>query len=105
MRVMPVSMLGCNEKQYQDGIRHTVILPACHSSVLGAHPFIGMLATQALSQALAQFPDVNATLQSDMRAVVRHRHHNIGVAIATPTGLVVRPARTSHQRTLSYILP
>lgn len=48
-------------------------------------------AAQALSQALADFPDVNATLQSDMRAIVRHRHHNIGVAIATPTGLVVRP--------------
>ncbi len=44
---------------------------------------------QALSIALAEFPDVNATLQSDMRAIVRHRHHNIGVAIATPTGLVV----------------
>ena len=45
---------------------------------------------QALSKALADFPDVNATLQSDMRAIVRHRHHNIGVAIATLTGLVVR---------------
>ena len=50
-----------------------------------------MRAAQALSQALAEYPDVNATLQSDMRAIVRHRHHNIGVAIATPTGLVVRP--------------
>lgn len=48
---------------------------------------------QALSQALAEFPDVNATLQSDMRAVIRHRHHNIGVAMATPTGLVVSPAK------------
>ena len=45
---------------------------------------------QALSKALIDFPDVNATLQSDMKAVIRHRHHNIGVAIATPTGLVVR---------------
>ncbi len=53
---------------------------------------------QALSRALTDSPDVNATLQSDMKAVIRHRHHNIGVAIATPTGLVVR---ITNSRTLA----
>ena len=56
---------------------------------------------QALSKALADFPDVNATLQSDMRAIVRHTHHNIGVAIATPTGLVVRTQEMHPLLTLS----
>ena len=50
------------------------------------------IASQALCRVLAQFPDVNASLQSDCRAIIRHRDHNIGVAMATQTGLVVRPS-------------
>ena len=50
------------------------------------------IAVQALCRVLAQFPDVNASLQSDRRAIIRHKHHNIGVAMATHTGLVVRPS-------------
>ena len=50
------------------------------------------IAVQALCRVLAQFPDVNASLQSDCRAIIRHRDHNIGVAMATHTGLVVRPS-------------
>ena len=48
-------------------------------------------AVQALCRVLAQFPDVNASLQSDRRAIIHHRDHNIGIAMATHTGLVVRP--------------
>ena len=36
------------------------------------------IASQALCRVLAQFPDVNASLQSDCRAIIRHRDHNIG---------------------------
>ena len=50
------------------------------------------IAVQALCRVLAQFPDVNASLQTDRRAIIRHRDHNIGVAMATHTGLVVRPS-------------
>ena len=47
---------------------------------------------QALSVALAEYPLLNSSLSTGGESVVQHSAHNIGVAMATPTGLVVRPA-------------
>jgi pyruvate/2-oxoglutarate dehydrogenase complex dihydrolipoamide acyltransferase (E2) component len=45
---------------------------------------------QAVSVALQEWPDVNASLAEDGTSLLRHRAHNLGVAMATPLGLVVR---------------
>ena len=42
--------------------------------------------------ALAKFPVLNSSLRADGEALLQHAAHNIGVAMATPSGLVVRPA-------------
>ena len=47
------------------------------------------LLLKALSLALLDFPRVNASFGADGSSVVIKRHHNIGVAMATPNGLVV----------------
>lgn len=44
---------------------------------------------QALSEALKQWPEVNSSLGADGVSLVQHASHDIGVAIATPNGLVV----------------
>ena len=42
--------------------------------------------------ALANFPVLNSSLSADGEALLQHAAHNIGIAMATPSGLVVRPA-------------
>ncbi len=54
---------------------------------------------QALSVALADFPLLNSSLRGDGEALVQHAAHNIGVAMATPSGLVARPSRHAAART------
>jgi len=44
---------------------------------------------KAASAALADFPALNCQLSADERELLRRRSHNLGVAIATPSGLVV----------------
>jgi len=44
---------------------------------------------KAASMALTQFPQLNATVAPDVTETVHHAHHNIGVAMDTPKGLVV----------------
>ena len=46
-------------------------------------------AAQAVSVALREWPDVNASLSADGHSLLRHHSHNLGVAMATPSGLVV----------------
>jgi 2-oxoisovalerate dehydrogenase E2 component (dihydrolipoyl transacylase) len=48
-------------------------------------PFI----IKAASLALEQYPMLNSTVNSEVTEVVYHASHNIGVAMDTPTGLVV----------------
>ena len=40
--------------------------------------------------ALQEWPDVNASLAPGGASLLRRRAHNLGVAMATPSGLVVR---------------
>lgn len=49
----------------------------------------GRYPLQAAGLALRDWPFVNASMAADQSAVICHRHVNIGVAIATPHGLVV----------------
>ena len=44
---------------------------------------------KAASVALQQFPMLNATVSADVSETVHHAHHNIGVAMDTPRGLIV----------------
>ena len=41
--------------------------------------------------ALLDWPLLNSSLSEDGTAVIQHAAHNLGVAMATPLGLVVRP--------------
>ncbi len=56
---------------------------------VGRHE-VGFMPVQAVSVALQEWPDVNASLAEDGTSLLRHRAHNLGVAMATPLGLVVR---------------
>lgn len=47
------------------------------------------LLLKAASIALLQFPMLNATVAPDCSETTHHAHHNIGVAMDTPRGLVV----------------
>eukprot|EP00271_Cylindrocystis_brebissonii_P008493 TRINITY_DN2285_c0_g1_i2.p1 TRINITY_DN2285_c0_g1~~TRINITY_DN2285_c0_g1_i2.p1 ORF type:complete len:709 (-),score=115.41 TRINITY_DN2285_c0_g1_i2:1344-3470(-) len=44
---------------------------------------------KALSHAMKKFPEVNATVNSDVSELICKGSHNIGIAMATPNGLVV----------------
>ena len=44
---------------------------------------------KAASIALAQYPMLNATVAADVSETIYHAHHNIGVAMDTPRGLIV----------------
>ena len=44
--------------------------------------------------ALREWPDVNSSLSADGHSLIRHHSHNLGVAMATPSGLVVRSRAT-----------
>lgn len=52
---------------------------------------------QALSVAMAEYPLLNSSLSAGGDSLVQHSAHNIGVAMATPTGLVVGPALLAEQ--------
>ena len=45
---------------------------------------------QALSVTLEQHVEMNSSLAEDATSVILHKRHNVGVAMATPHGLVVR---------------
>lgn len=47
------------------------------------------LMIKAVSIALTKFPSLNATVSPDVTEVIHHAHHNIGVAMDTPKGLIV----------------
>ena len=54
---------------------------------------------QALSLVLLDHEELNSSLGEDGASTLVHRRHNIGVAMATPTGLVVSniwPLTTDH---------
>ncbi|EIE27558.1 hypothetical protein COCSUDRAFT_55557 [Coccomyxa subellipsoidea C-169] len=44
---------------------------------------------KAVSVAMRQWPDINGSLSADGTSLLQHHSHNLGVAMATPSGLVV----------------
>jgi len=49
------------------------------------------LFSKAVSNALLEFPDVNAIIDEDTNEFIYHDYTDISIAISTPTGLVVPP--------------
>jgi 2-oxoisovalerate dehydrogenase E2 component (dihydrolipoyl transacylase) len=47
------------------------------------------LLIKAASMALLQFPQLNATINSEVTEVTHHGNHNFGIAMDTPKGLIV----------------
>ena len=60
-------------------------------------------ALQALSAALEEFPIVNSSLNDKADALLQHSSHNIGVAMATPSGLVVPNIKNVQHRNVASI--
>ena len=58
---------------------------------------------QALSAALEEFPTLNSSLNSKADALLQHTPHNIGVAMATPAGLVVPNIKDVQKRNVAGI--
>jgi pyruvate/2-oxoglutarate dehydrogenase complex dihydrolipoamide acyltransferase (E2) component len=56
---------------------------------------------KAVRDALLKFPLINASL--DGSQIVRHKHLNIGIAIAVGNGLVVPPVRNTEEKSLREI--
>lgn len=61
------------------------------------------LMIKAASLALLQFPQLNATVNSEVTEVVYHANHNIGVAMDTAKGLVVPVLRSVQAKSLAEI--
>ncbi|CAL8463419.1 g2953 [Coccomyxa elongata] len=58
---------------------------------------------KAVSVALRQWPDVNGSLSADGSALLQHPSHNLGVAMATPSGLVVPNIKGVENRSIVSI--
>ncbi|GAQ89523.1 2-oxoisovalerate dehydrogenase E2 component [Klebsormidium nitens] len=61
------------------------------------------LIMKALSAALRDFPEVNATVNADATELTCRASHNIGVAMATPQGLVVPNVKNCQDLTVKQI--
>jgi pyruvate/2-oxoglutarate dehydrogenase complex dihydrolipoamide acyltransferase (E2) component len=57
--------------------------------ISGSSESVHMMLPQSVSLALREWPDVNSSLSLDGMQLLRHAEHNLGVAMATPKGLVV----------------
>ncbi len=57
--------------------------------------------TTAVRDALLKFPLINASL--DGSQIIRHKHLNIGIAVAVGNGLVVPPVRNAEDKSLLQI--
>jgi pyruvate dehydrogenase E2 component (dihydrolipoamide acetyltransferase) len=66
----------------------------------GAQLTLAVFFVLAAARALRRFPLVNASLDLDAREIVVHEHVNVGLAVATPAGLIVPVVRDADRRTL-----
>ncbi|KAK9812622.1 hypothetical protein WJX72_000756 [[Myrmecia] bisecta] len=58
---------------------------------------------KAMSMALQDFPGINSSLSPDQTHLLHHASHNIGVAMATPTGLVVPNVKAVEEHTIASL--
>ena len=61
------------------------------------------LIIKATSLALSQYPMLNATVNSDVSALTYHEHHNIGIAMDTPKGLIVPVIKSVETKSIAEI--
>ncbi len=59
---------------------------------------------KALSKTLTEFPQANASVASDAKSLILHKHHHIGIASKTEEGLVVFVLRDVQVKTLEQII-
>lgn len=55
---------------------------------------------KAISVALQGFPEINSMLSDDESEILQHKHHNLGVAMATPGGLVVPNVKRVEEKSI-----
>jgi len=72
-----------------DGLMAARKALASHTSLHGVKLTLLPIIIKALSVMLASHPTLNASLSSDASELLLHGSHNVGVAMATPSGLVV----------------
>lgn len=58
---------------------------------------------KAVALALAEVPLVNSSLDEASEEIVLHDRYNVGVAVATPTGLIVPVVKDAHKRDIFTI--
>lgn len=80
----------------RDRVRNS---PDLDGSRLTYMPFF----VKAASLALRDFPMINSSLSHDKNAIVQHNHINIGIAIATPDGLVVPNIKNTLNKSIAEI--
>ncbi len=73
-----------------------------NSAALNKLSFMPIL-VKATSLALSQYPQLNASLNSDATELTYHGNHNIGVAMDTPKGLIVPVLREVQNKTIFQI--
>jgi 2-oxoglutarate dehydrogenase E2 component (dihydrolipoamide succinyltransferase) len=78
-------------QQYKDSFKEK------HGISLGFMSFF----TKAVTEALQQFPQVNA--QIDGEEIVYHKYADVGIAVSTPKGLMVPVLRNAEQMTMAEI--
>jgi 2-oxoglutarate dehydrogenase E2 component (dihydrolipoamide succinyltransferase) len=78
-------------QQYKD------IFKEKHGISLGFMSFF----TKAVTEALQQFPQVNARIDGD--EIVYHKYADVGIAVSTPKGLMVPVLRNAEQMSIAEI--
>ena len=58
---------------------------------------------KAVAAALQEVPLVNSSLDEDAREIVLHDRHDIGIAVATPAGLIVPVVRDAGRKDLAAV--
>lgn len=70
----------------------------------GVHITFAPFMIRALSLTLEKYPQVNASLDEAKNALVVHKHHNIGIAMSLPNGLIVPVLKNVQELTLNGII-
>jgi 2-oxoisovalerate dehydrogenase E2 component (dihydrolipoyl transacylase) len=59
---------------------------------------------KAVSQALLEYPSLNASINQDQMQVTHYKNHNIGIAMDTPRGLIVPVIRSCQTKSIADIV-
>lgn len=59
---------------------------------------------RALSRCIVNYPLLNASLDMEKKVIIRHKPHNIGIAMAAPYGLIVPVLKHVEEMTLTDLI-